>query len=537
MSQKTIIILYNGRETKLELNLDETNTYDLFMIKMHSIITDYDSSLTYDLMTLNSSEIYTIIDENNYMKIMKEEIIEGDLKLFLNKRNIDSLENSINNNNQNDCAPPPFLNNINLNQNEDDNNDDDFIIEKEDPKENEIKENINNKEINKSKYDIDNEEKLNINKIINKKESNESEEIINNDNYEDEDENNLYNQTDIMLDKIKKVMGKKDLEIFKRSKTVLDPPNNNNNDINYASNYIYQENKNEDYLNDFKNVDDNQNNNNINDNEIISDYIKLDTFQNIKCSICKDNLSGIKYICCVCENCVLCTNCESEHFHPCIKCKTPFLTNLSDIYNFILKFYSFKIPSNGFFTKIFRKEIEISLIPLTDKKICLRPNKEVLLPIKIVNLSKEFIKGSQIDIIPKDNKLIQIYNNNKIFSIGPNLAYTLKMKCISGDKLGKENITLYGFSDVLNFKNPENLKFNLVFEVNNDEEEEKMNEKLEFNENVILYDKQHKQIALNILENIGDTNKSKTHINKVFNILLTNKWDKEKSINKIKNLK
>ena len=540
MSQKTIIILYNGIETKLIINLDEINTYDLFMKKIYSIITDYNPSLTYNLMTLNTSEAYTIIDSNNYMKIMKEQIIEGDLKLFLNKPNIDSIENTINDTYQDICDPPPVINDNHPSPN-DENDDEDFIIEQDEKKENEIKE--ENKNINEINGNLVNEEQLKINEItnINKEKSNESDEIINNDNYENEDdENNIYTQTNLMLDKIKKVMDRKDLEIYKHSKTVLEPKINNNNII---SNYIYNEKSNDDdNFNLLKNDDDKQNNNIINqdkdiDAQIKSDFIKLDTFKDIKCSFCKDNLSGIKYICCVCENCILCTNCESEHFHPCIKFKTPFLSNLPNIYNFLLKYYSFKIPSSNFFSKFFRKEIEISLIPLTDKKICLRQNKEVLLPIKIINLSKEFIRSSQFDIIPKDNRLVQIYNDNQKFSVGPNLAFTLKMKCFSGDKLGKENITLYGFSEVLNFKNQENLKINLEFEVNKDEEEENMNEKLGFNENVILYNKQHKQIALNILDSIGDTNKSKEHINKVFNILLINNWNKDKSINKIKNMK
>ena len=64
-----------------------------------------------------------------------------------------------------------------------------------------------------------------------------------------------------------------------------------------------------------------------------------------------------------------------------------------------------------------------------------------------------------------------------------------------------------------------------------------MNKKLDYNENVILYNKEHKQLALEILESLVDFNRTKEHINNVFNALIQNKWIKEKSINKIKSLK
>ena len=543
MSKKTLIILYNEKETKLEIDLEEVNTYELLMTKMHSIITDYNPSLIYNLMTINSLEPYTLLDANNYMQIMKEQIIGDDLKLFLNKINIDPIENT-----DNMVDAPSASNNIidNFGQNEDDDDDEDFIIEKDEDnkienKEEEKKDNINiiNEEI--SNKDKEKQIKKSENNIgLNKLYSNESEETINNDDDNDEeDDNNLFKQTNIMLDKIKLVMGNS--EIYKHSKTVIDTSQNiNNNNINNnALNYIYKENDKNDEFIDNKNDKNNiiNENNSFDNKKLNSNLINPDTFKEIKCSRCNSNLSGIKYICCICENYILCSNCESGHFHPCIKFKSPFLSNLSDIYKFISNYYSFKIPSNNFFSKIFKKEYDISLIPLTDKKICLRQEKEVLLPIKIINLSKEFIRSSQIEIIPKDNKLVQIYNDVKNFSIGPSLSYTLKMKCIAGEKLGKENICFYGFSTILNFKNPEKLKFNLEFEVNKDEEEEKMNEKLGYNENVILYTKEHKQIALNILDTIGDSNRTKEHINKVFNILISNNYNKEKSINKIKNLK
>ena len=176
--------------------------------------------------------------------------------------------------------------------------------------------------------------------------------------------------------------------------------------------------------------------------------------------------------------------------------------------------------------------------PLSDKKVSLRPRKETLFPIKVFNLSKEIVNSSKFQIIPKDNKLVQIYYEaNNRFSLGPNSNFTVKMKCITGKKLGTEKINFYAFSEELKFKNQSELNFSIEFEINDDEEEEKMNKKLEYNENVIVYNKEHKNIALSILESIGDKNRNKTHIDQVFNILMKSNWNKDKAINQIKALK
>jgi hypothetical protein len=533
MSQKRVIILYNGEETKMEFNLEETNTYDLLMHKIQSHINDCDPSFHYNLMAINTSEPYTLVESDNYMKIMEEKIPDGDLKLFFNKIDMNAIDN------------------LNVDD------DDDFVIEngqkKEEKKEDKIIEENEIKNENEPKIE---ENQLKINDEIKNNNSNEKNEIINNDNYENDDEK-LFSQTNMILNRIQQVMGESNT-LYKHSKTMV-PSNNinnnnfnnniinqNNNEINNnASNFLYN---NKEYNNnnlimneETKNKNNNNkfNKNNIIDEEeeeLTNNLIKPDTFNQIKCSICKDSLKGIKYICCVCENLILCTGCEAEHYHPCIKCKSPFLSNLTDMYNFITNSYKFKLPSNNFFSKLFKKEYDIIIVPLTDQKICIRPNKKFVLPVKIINSSKEVVKSSQFEIIPKDNKLIQINDDSK-YVLGPNSSKTLKMKCASGENLGKEKITFYGFSEQLCFKNPNNLNFTLEFEINNDEDEEKINRNLEYNDNVIMYSKEHKSLVLEILENIGDNDRSKSHINKVFNILIENDWDKKRSINNIKALK
>lgn len=499
MTEKVVVISYKGQETKIEINLEIINTYSLFMTKIRSIITDYSTSNTYNIMTTNTAEPYTLLNDDNYMKVMKEEINGENLQLFLDKVDINPIEN---------------------NENDNDIEDDDFVIEKsEEKKEEETTE-------EKPKEEVDQQLKIeqnindNINNIINEKDDNE----------------NLYNETDAMINKIKNVLGQSNLQLIKHSNSV----NYSQNDNRYNNSIINNKKKDNDVYNLLIDDDDeNEKNNNIN-NEVMDvpqkpKLINQDTFKSLKCSLCNNNLSGIKYICLVCENCILCSNCEMIHYHPCLKFKSNFLSSLSDIYKFITQFYSFKISSNNIFSKIFQKEYEISMAPLTDKKITLRPNKEYYFPIKIINLSKEVITASKFQIIPKNNKLINIFlEGNKKYTLGSNSTFTVKLKCITGSTKGKETITFYGFSSQLTLKNREQLKFNIEFEINDDSEEEKINKEFNNNENIIMFSKEHKSLALELLKSVGDTDRTNAHINKVFNALMLNNWKSSKEIiNKI----
>ena len=531
MSRKLITIINDEKETMLEINLEEINSYDLLMAKVIPLIKDYNSSKSYNLIALNTNEEFTILDENNYMNVMKEDSIKGDiLQLYIDKKSINSENNKEKNN-------------------------DDLIGEKDNENENGDKKENENENF-ESKEDIEIQLKIdeNINKNINN--------IINDDN---EDEN-IINDTKYLFNKIKNLLCQERTELFRRSNS-MDVSRNineytifNNIKGNYIYNYnrensnvIHNNNKNdngdEDDDDDVYNLlcdDDNDdvgdnNNNNINhiNGEVqSSNFIKKDTFKTEICSLCGNNLQGVKYICSICENCILCTNCEIDHFHPCIKFKTEFLSNLPSIYRFISKNYSYKKETNNKFLKLFKKEYEIKMSPLTDGKVCLRPNKQVKFPIELNNLTKETIYSNNIDIIPKDNKLVQIYfEAYEKFSIKPYSNYTIKLKCITGCKLGKEKITFYLFSRELTLKNAGQLNFCIEFEINDDVEEEEMNKNLKFNENAILFNKEHKRMALKILNEIGDNDRSEKHINDIFDILRNLKWDKNKAINKIKALR
>ena len=116
MSKKTIIILHNEKESKIELNLEEITSYSILKKKILDFYEESDDNVTYHLMAINSSNPYTLLEEENYNQILNEKIEGEDLKLFLNKISPESINND-NSNRKVEYASNEF------------NNDEDFVIE------------------------------------------------------------------------------------------------------------------------------------------------------------------------------------------------------------------------------------------------------------------------------------------------------------------------------------------------------------------------------------------------------------------------
>ena len=72
------------------------------------------------------------------------------------------------------------------------------------------------------------------------------------------------------------------------------------------------------------------------------EYLRQEMFKSEKCTICNNILKGVKYICCLCDNYILCEECELYHIHPCFKYKMHFISNVIETSNFIEKCYGFK---------------------------------------------------------------------------------------------------------------------------------------------------------------------------------------------------
>ena len=228
-------------------------------------------------------------------------------------------------------------------------------------------------------------------------------------------------------------------------------------------------------------------------------------------------------------NVLLCDSCEEKHNHPCLIYKTPFISSIKETYNFITNNY----PSySNLLTKKSQRNLSISL--MADKNIYLRKNKGVLIPIKIMNNSNISVDSKDFIVLIKQNKIINIsYNSNSHFKISPNSSYILKLKCITPDVLCKEHMIAEIFSNKFALKHNENLRINFNIEINEDNEEEDLNLKLCFNEMVILYNKEHKQILVSLLENELAGN----NIEDVLEVLLQYNWNKEEVLKYVSSLR
>ena len=155
---------------------------------------------------------------------------------------------------------------------------------------------------------------------------------------------------------------------------------------------------------------------------------------------------------------------------------------MGDTYQFITKNYNF------FSAKKIQRNLSILL--LADKNIYVRPNKGLLIPIKIINNSNTTVTSSEFIILVKGNKLINIsYDCSSIFKILPNSFYVLKLKCITPKIICAENINFELYSTNFVLKENTIVKINCNIEINEDMEEENLNFKLCYNEMAFLYNK------------------------------------------------
>ena len=141
MSFKTIIVLYKETEYKISLNLEEITSYALLKQKILSFYNELNTPFTYHLMAINTSNPYTLLDEENFNQIINEKIEGDELKLFLNKINPEEINNK-----------------------DDDEKDEDFIIDNGEENKNDLNKdgNIISNDINNN-IDIDKQLKINEN--------------------------------------------------------------------------------------------------------------------------------------------------------------------------------------------------------------------------------------------------------------------------------------------------------------------------------------------------------------------------------------
>ena len=88
----------------------------------------------------------------------------------------------------------------------------------------------------------------------------------------------------------------------------------------------------------------------------------------------------------------------------------------------------------------------------------------------------------------------------------------------------KETVSLELYSSRYVLKDNKNLKIVLNIDVNEDKAEEELNYKLFYNEMVILYNKEHKKILVNLIEN----EMKKYNPEEFVDVLIKYNWNKDK---------
>lgn len=471
MSKKKINVLFNREEKVLEIDLQENNTYESFLKKINE---EFNRTNTYQLMAMNSVEQFAILNADNYIKILNEDIPEG-LKLFMSE--MVKTQDTLNSNTIEKNKPEP--------PNEED--DEDFEID-------------NNIQIEEEK------DKINDNEIKKEENNNEAEEKKEDDKNENENNDN-YNEN------FKSVVLSGEIKL-----------NNNQNNLDKKIEF-FDEKKTED------------------SNELVkskyilsSPLIKPDMFKKEKCIICNTPLQGIKYICCLCDNYIICEECELYHNHPCFKYKIDFISDILETSNFIEKCYNFRLPHESTrFSKLYRKEYDLKIMPMTDVSFCLRPNKKINIPIKILNYSRDIVNSTQFVIICKNQKNIYLsVDENDKYHIEAGGEHILKIKCMTPERTCKqENIFIEIYSNDLDIKMSSRLSHEYKIEVNFDTDDDKINLDLKNDDYIFCFNKEHKRKALKLLKETNNEYK----IRDIFKSLFENNWDQNKAIKALKKKK
>ena len=478
-----ISVSYNSEEILIEIDPYDNDNFKTFIENLSEKTGEKNILSNFKLTCINSNIPYLSVDENNFWNFVFETRKEEKLKLLMNKKEKNEEDEN------NDYA---FLGGIKASN---DNDFDDFN-EDFDLKENSFEDNNNDKNINK-------EEK---NKLIIK---------------EEEDNKKLENENKLLLNKIEK---EEKVNNIKINNIILEDDKNMRIDENKRgkekeNNFIKEE-----KVGDINKIE--KNDKFIkNEKHSHKDNLLNNIFIDESCSICENKLINTKYICIICDRYIFCSTCGEKHDHPCIIYKTPFISSLGETYQFITKNYNF--PS----MKKNQRNLSISL--LADKNIYVRPNKGLLIPIKIMNNSNITINSSEFIILVTGNKLINItYDCSSLFKILPNTFYVLKLKCITPKIKCSENINFELYSTNFVLKENTNGIINCNIEINEDMEEESSNFKLCYNEMAILYNKEHKQLLASLIEN----ELKGYDVDEIIEAVVSFNWDKEKLLNHISSL-
>ena len=468
--------IYEKSEFQFSLNKNSLNIFKDLENEIKKLANLNDDcvllfNLTNDLSSIEQNNINEVIEKYTnktikiFVRVKEKKIIEEENKNRKNF-NFDDIDFKKENNEQNNDNLNE--NNNNLNNNLDENNNNKEEIE---PEENKEKNEDNNANNNNNNNNIDNSD------------------IIN---------NNTINSFDL-----------KNNNFFPTPKPNLIQINNGNNV-------------------EVKEIENNQSNN-INNKISIKNKNKNNIFSNEICSICKEHLNSIKFMCCICDNCILCEKCEKSHNHCVIKYKNHFISDFFDTFLFIKRMNNnTNVSVKSKIKEIFsQNSLDVKIFPKIDNQILIKINEKYSFPIIIDNQSKENINSNNSILLFKNNKNVNFFFDNKKLDVKSKRKIELYIT-ISSKKICKEFVDIELFSSILHFKEKNFIKFTLEIEVNN--EGKNNSEKLldnNFNDSPMLKEcsLNHKKLILEIFDKKLNVNKLQIH-----DLLLKNKWDKNKTL-------
>ena len=229
------------------------------------------------------------------------------------------------------------------------------------------------------------------------------------------------------------------------------------------------------------------------------------------CSMCSSRIYYDKYICVVCRDCILCTQCEKLHFHPLIKFKNNHVSTLTEIFSFLSKNNSEikKICENdnnnnsGFLSGIFGQSKISSEFKLESKmsEYTIKPNEKMQLPIRVYNLNKNEIDCKKLKLVlfSRGNKDLIIHHkelNNKIKSRGY-IDTTISIESNDFCKIYSFSIELYSNEDIELIYESLSMKVRVI----KDNEEEELNNFFKEYPEILKENKITKKGIKNIMEN------------------------------------
>ena len=174
-----IIVSYNLNEISIELERNSFHIFDIFLKKLSEKTGEKNIINDFELMPVNTSMAYILIDEDNFQNIIEENLAEEKLKIFMKKKEKNDEEENITDTILNSNHKNKIKNDDEDDDDFSDHNDEDIINTDE---EKNSKNNINEIYTESKMEKIEDNEIININENITKEINNiyeENNDILN----------------------------------------------------------------------------------------------------------------------------------------------------------------------------------------------------------------------------------------------------------------------------------------------------------------------------------------------------------------------